>query len=91
VRHDLSYLAVIGNDAMWNAEYQIQLRAYGKERAKGCELLPTRYGAAVTALGGYGEDVVRPSEVQKALETATQANRVACVNVTIERLPAPSY
>src|SRR6185295_539868 len=28
VRHRLDYVAVIGNDATWNAEYQIQLRAY---------------------------------------------------------------
>jgi acetolactate synthase I/II/III large subunit len=27
VRYGLNYLAVIGNDATWNAEYQIQLRA----------------------------------------------------------------
>ena len=91
VRHRLAYLAVIGNDATWNAEYQIQLRAYGKERAKGCELLPTAYGAAVTALGGHGEDVLEPSAVTKALEAATAAKRVACVNVMIERLPAPAY
>ena len=36
VRCGLDYIAVIGNDATWNAEYQIQLRAYGKARAKGC-------------------------------------------------------
>jgi acetolactate synthase-1/2/3 large subunit len=91
VRHRLAYLAVIGNDATWNAEYQIQLRAYGKERAKGCELLPTAYGAAVTALGGHGEDLLEPSAVSKALEAAMAAKRVACVNVMIERLPAPAY
>jgi acetolactate synthase I/II/III large subunit len=53
VRHGLNYLAVIGNDATWNAEYQIQVRAYGKERAKGCELLPTRYGAVAAAMGAH--------------------------------------
>ena len=26
VRHGLAYLAVVGNDACWNAEHQIQLR-----------------------------------------------------------------
>jgi acetolactate synthase-1/2/3 large subunit len=91
VRHRLDYVAVIGNDATWNAEYQIQLRAYGKDRAKGCELLPTRYGAVASALGAHGEDVSTPAELQSALRRAAAAGRPACVNVMIERLPAPRY
>jgi thiamine pyrophosphate-dependent acetolactate synthase large subunit-like protein len=91
VRYGLSYIAVLGNDATWNAEYQIQLRAYGKERAKGCELLPTRYGAAAAAMGAHGEDVSRMAELPAALMRATRAGKPACVNVMIERLPAPRY
>jgi acetolactate synthase-1/2/3 large subunit len=91
VRHGLGYLAVIGNDATWNAEYQIQLRAYGSERAKGCQLLPTRYGAVAQALGAHGEDVDRPGELQGALLRAAASGRPACVNVMIERLAAPKY
>jgi acetolactate synthase-1/2/3 large subunit len=91
VRHGLGYVAVIGNDATWNAEYQIQLRAYGKERAKGCELLPTRYGAVAQALGAHGEDVDRPGELQGALQRAVASGKPACVNVMIERLAAPKY
>ncbi|HXJ54096.1 MAG TPA: thiamine pyrophosphate-binding protein [Burkholderiales bacterium] len=91
VRHGLGYVAVIGNDATWNAEYQIQLRAYGSERAKGCELLPTRYGAVARALGAHGEDVERPGELQAALQRAVASGKPACVNVMIERLAAPKY
>ena len=91
VRHELPYLAVIGNDACWNAEYQIQLRAYGKERAHGLELLRSRYGAAAAALGAHGEDVFRGAELPAALERARDAKRVACVNVAIERVAAPVY
>lgn len=91
VRYRLDYLAVIGNDATWNAEYQIQLRAYGKERAKGCELLPTRYGAVASAMDAHGEDVSRPDKLQDALRRAARAGKPACVNVMIERLPAPRY
>jgi acetolactate synthase-1/2/3 large subunit len=91
VRHRLDYVAVIGNDATWNAEYQIQLRAYGKDRAKGCELLPTRYGAVAQALGAHGEDIVRPGELHAALKRAVASGRPACVNVMIERLAAPKY
>jgi acetolactate synthase-1/2/3 large subunit len=91
VRYGLNYLAVIGNDATWNAEYQIQLRAYGKERALGCELLPTRYGAVAAAMGAHGEDVPSIMELDAALGRAMRANLPACVNVMIERLPAPRY
>jgi acetolactate synthase-1/2/3 large subunit len=91
VRHRLDYVAVIGNDATWNAEYQIQLRAYGEDRAKGCELLPTRYGAVASALGAHGEDVFKPAELQRALRRAADSRKPACVNVMIERLPAPRY
>ena len=43
VRRGAAFIAVVGNDARWNAEHQIQIKAYGPERAVGCELLPTRY------------------------------------------------
>jgi acetolactate synthase-1/2/3 large subunit len=88
-RARLPFLAVIGNDACWNAEHQIQLRAYGRDRAHGCELLPARYDQAVVALGGHGEHVTRASDLMPALERALAAQRPACVNIMIERAPAP--
>ena len=91
VRYGLDYLAVIGNDATWNAEYQIQLRDYGPGRAHGCELLPTRYGAVAAALGAHGEDVFQFSEFPDALRRAAESRKVACVNVMIERVAAPKY
>lgn len=91
VRYRLPYLAVVGNDACWNAEYQIQLRAYGKERAHGLDLLPTRYGAVAAALGAHGEDVGRPAELAPALARAQASGLPACVNVAIERAAAPVY
>jgi acetolactate synthase-1/2/3 large subunit len=94
VRYGLGYLAVIGNDATWNAEYQIQLRAYGEARARGCELLPTRYGAVAAAMGAHGEDVASFGELGDALGRAAAAlthGRPACVNVMIERVAAPKY
>jgi acetolactate synthase-1/2/3 large subunit len=89
VRHDLPFVAVVGNDATWNAEYQIQLRAYGEARAHGCELLPSRYDKVVEALGGHGEFVDRIDDLTPALERALAGGRPACVNVMIERVAAP--
>ena len=90
VRGGLPFLAVVGNDACWNAEHQIQLRAYGRSRAHGCELLPARYDLAVAALGGHGEHVGRTAELAPALERALDSRRPACVNVMIERAAAPT-
>ncbi len=89
VRGGLAFVAVIGNDACWNAEYQIQLRDYGAARAVGCELLPARYDLAVGALGGHGEQVETVSALGGALERARLAAKPACVNVRIGRHAAP--
>jgi len=90
VRAKLPFVAVVGNDSCWNAEHQIQLRAYGRERAHGCELLPTRYDRVAAALGGHGEHVERASELPAALSRAAGSRLPACVNVMIERLAAPT-
>jgi acetolactate synthase-1/2/3 large subunit len=91
VRCGLGYVAVVGNDACWNAEYQIQLRSYGAPRARGLDLLPTRYDRVAAAFGAHGEHVERPADLVPALGRAAGAGRVACVNVLIERLPAPTF
>jgi acetolactate synthase-1/2/3 large subunit len=91
VRERLGYVAVVGNDRCWNAEYQIQLRSYGAERAHGLDLLPTRYDQVAAAFGAHGEHVERPAELAPALVRAAAAGRAACVNVMIERLPAPVF
>jgi acetolactate synthase-1/2/3 large subunit len=91
VRENLGYVAVVGNDSCWNAEYQIQLRSYGAARAHGLDLRPTRYDQVAAAFGAHGEQVGRPAELAPALARAAAAGRTACVNVMIERLPAPVY
>ncbi len=91
VRCALAYVAVVGNDACWNAEYQIQLRSYGVARARGLDLLATRYDRVAEGFGAHGEYVERPAELAPALERAAGAGRAACVNVMIERLAAPVF
>ena len=90
VRCGLPFVAVVGNDAAWNAEYQIQLREYGEERLYGCELLPTRYDLLAEALGGHGEHVTKAAQLRPALERAAASGRPACVNVEIQRAGAPA-
>ena len=90
VRHALPFVAVVGNDSAWNAEHQIQVREYGRDRTHNCELLPmTRYDQVAVALGGHGELVTRAADLAAALDRAVASGKPACVNVMIERLPAP--
>jgi acetolactate synthase-1/2/3 large subunit len=90
VRYGLPYVAVVGNDARWNAEYQIQVRDYGHDRTVGCELLPSRYDAVCAAFGGHGEFVTEPQALLPAAERALASGLPACLNVMIEGVPAPT-
>jgi acetolactate synthase-1/2/3 large subunit len=89
VRHKTPFVAVLGNDACWNAESQIQKREYGAARMHGCDLTPARYDLVVAALGGHGEFVERVEDVAPAVERALASGRPACVNVQIESIAAP--
>ena len=51
-RYGLPVVVVVGNDARWNAEYQLQLQHYGPERTVGCELRPSGYEASRRPSGG---------------------------------------
>ena len=90
-RHKLPFVAVVGNDSRWNAEYEIQKRDYGANRTHGCELAPgTRYDLVAVALGAHGEYVTRAEDIAPALERAFASGKPACVNVVIEGQPAPN-
>ncbi|MBT5494333.1 MAG: thiamine pyrophosphate-binding protein [Alphaproteobacteria bacterium] len=89
VRNGLPVVAVVGNDACWNAEHQIQIRDYGENRAHSCELLPARYDQVVEAMGGHGELVTKAADLPAALDRALASGKPACVNVMIESVAAP--
>jgi acetolactate synthase-1/2/3 large subunit len=89
VRHGLPVIVIVGNDARWNAEYQIQVREYGAARTIGCELLPTRYEKVAEALGGHGEFVATGAELAPALARAVASGKPACINVMLQSTPAP--
>ena len=90
VRYGLPFVLVVGNDARWNAEYQIQVREYGRDRAKGCELLPARYDQVAAAFGGFGELVTEAGEVLPAAHRAQASGLPACLNIMIEGIAAPN-
>jgi acetolactate synthase-1/2/3 large subunit len=88
-RCGLPFVAILGNDARWNAESEIQRREYGENRMHGCELLPSRYDQVAAALGGHGEYVERAVDLGPAIERALASGKPACVNIMIESTAAP--
>ena len=90
VRHEVPFVAVVGNDAGWAAERHRQREVYGPDRLVAADLLPTRYDRVAGALGAHGEHVERPEELRPALERAFASGRPACVNVAIASIPSPS-
>jgi acetolactate synthase-1/2/3 large subunit len=89
VRLNLPFVAVVGTDSRWNAEYNLQVRDYGPNRTYGCELNPTRYDLVVAALGGHGELVENIADLPAAVERAMASGKPACINVMIESIPSP--
>ena len=87
VRHNLPFVAVLGNDAAWGIDRQIQLGLYGRPVAT--DLLQTRYEMVVQGLGGHGEYVQRPEELPPALERAFASGKPSLVNVAVERGISP--
>ena len=91
LRYNLPIVAVVGNDARWNAEHQLQIQNYGEERTVGCELLPSRYDKVIEALGGHGEYVQHPDDLTPAVERALASGLPACINVAIDSAAAPTF
>jgi acetolactate synthase-1/2/3 large subunit len=89
-RYALPFVAVVGNDARWNAEHQIQLREYGAGRLIGCDLAPTRYDLVGAAFGGQGELVTAADGMADAVSRAHRSGLPACVNAMIDGVAAPA-
>lgn len=89
-RYQLPFVAVVGNDARWNAEYQIQLRDFGSDRLVGCDLLATRYDQVTQGFGGHGEQVTEAGDLLAAVQRAMASDLPACLNVLIDGLAAPT-
>jgi acetolactate synthase-1/2/3 large subunit len=90
VRHDLPFVAIVGNDAGWAAERHRQVALYGPERVVAADLLPTRYDQVAQALGAEGALVERLADLGPALDLAFASGRPTCLNVRIASLPSPA-
>ncbi|MDP6065286.1 MAG: thiamine pyrophosphate-binding protein [SAR202 cluster bacterium] len=87
VRHHLPVVAIMGNDAAWGIDRQIQLQVFGKPVVT--DLLPTRYDKVVEGLGGHSEHVEEPSDLAPALQRAFDSGRPSLVNIGVQRGISP--
>ena len=88
VRHNVPVVSVIGNNGIWGLEKHPMEAIYGYSVV--AELRPgTRYDEVARALGGHGELVSAPGELQPALERAFASGLPSVVNVLTD--PAIAY
>jgi acetolactate synthase I/II/III large subunit len=90
VRRKLPLVVIIGNDARWNAESELQRRYYGENRMHGCDLLPARYDLLASAFGGHGEFVDAIDQLPGAIANAVGSGKPAVINLMTQSIPAPT-
>jgi acetolactate synthase-1/2/3 large subunit len=87
VRLGLNIVVVLGNDAAWGIDKNLQLGIYGK--AVITDLAPSRYDIVAEGLGAYGELVEQPQDIAPALERALEAGRPALLNIMVQSQISP--
>lgn len=86
-RHRLKVVFLVGNDAAWGIDKNLQLGLYGK--AVITDLSPSRYDLVAQGLGVHGELVERPEELAPALERALAADGPALLNIMVRSQISP--
>ena len=88
VRHKLPIVVIVGNDAGWGLERELQSSASGGATVA-CELQPTRYDIIMKGFGGGGETIERLEEVRPAVQRAFASGVPYCLNVKIRGVRSP--
>ena len=89
VRHKLGVVVIVGNDAGWGLERELQRSATRGAATVACELQSARYDLIMKGFGGGGETVERLDEVSPAVERAFAAGVPYCLNVKIRGVRSP--
>jgi acetolactate synthase-1/2/3 large subunit len=89
VRHKLPVVIIVGNDAGWGLERELQSHATGGAATVACELQAARYDLVMQAFGGGGETIERLDQVRPAVERAFAAGVPYCINVKIRGVRSP--
>jgi len=88
VRHKLPIVVIVGNDAAWGLERELQSFASGGATVA-CELQPTPYDAIMRGFGGGGETIERLDQVRPAVQRAFASGVPYCLNVRMRGVRSP--
>jgi acetolactate synthase-1/2/3 large subunit len=92
VRYRLPIVFIVGNDAGWGLERELQ-NAQGTLDASGatvaCELMATRYDTVMQGFGGAGEHVDKPEQIGPAVERALASGIPYCIDIAIRGVRSP--
>jgi acetolactate synthase-1/2/3 large subunit len=89
VRHKLPVVIIVGNDAGWGLERELQRAASLAGPTVACELGPVRYDVIMQGFGGGGETVDSLEQVVPAVRRAIESGVPYCLNVNIRGVRSP--
>ncbi|MDQ6663788.1 MAG: thiamine pyrophosphate-binding protein [Acidobacteriota bacterium] len=85
VRHKLPIVIIVGNDAGWGLERELQ----GVKDTVACELRATQYDEVMKGFGGGGETIDNLDQVRPAVERAFSSGVPYCLNVNVKGMRSP--
>ena len=85
VRHNLPIVIIVGNDAGWGLERELQ----GPDYTVGCELRATRYDIVMQGFGGLGENIDTLDQLRPAVQRAFASDRPYLLNVNVRGARSP--
>ncbi len=89
VRHRAPAVLIVGNDAGWGLERELQSAGSGEAGTVACELGWAHYEAIMQAFGGAGETIERLDQVRAAVDRAFRSGVPYCLNVKIRGVRSP--
>ncbi len=89
VRHGLPIVVIVGNDAGWGIERELQRGFYPESDTVACELRQTRYDLVMKGFGGDGAHVTSPGQLSDAFDRAFRSDKPFLVNIEIDGVGSP--
>lgn len=89
VRFGLPVVVIVGNDAGWGVERELQRGFYPGRETVACELRSTRYDLVMKGFGGDGAHVTSPDQLPAAFDRAFRSEKPFLVNVEIAGAGSP--
>ena len=89
VRYGLPLVVIVGNDAGWGIERELQKAFYPDADTVACELRSTRYDLVMKGFGGDGAHVTSPDQLEDAFDRAFRSDKPFLVNIEIAGAGSP--